>query len=189
MEEFQAPGGASRFPERTPAFLTIKFVNFFSFLWIIFDFLGQNRYGSASPNPYTDPIRIHKPYLHTCPHGRPCGCTVPPLRDPNCRAHSPANKQVSTMDKKFRNQCCGSMTFWYGSGSGSAHPCLWLMDPDPDTAVFVFDLQDVNKKLFFLSLLAYYFWRSIYIIFKDKKSKRSHKAVGIKVFLTIFSWW
>jgi hypothetical protein len=25
-------------------------------------------------------------------------------------------------------------------------------------------------------------------VFKDKKSKRSHKAVGIKVFLTIFAW-
>jgi hypothetical protein len=26
----------------------------------------------------------------------------------------------------------------------------------------------------------------MYIIFKDKKSKKSHKAVGIKVFLTFF---
>ncbi len=26
-------------------------------------------------------------------------------------------------------QCCGSMTFWCGSGSGD--PCLWLTDPDP----------------------------------------------------------
>ncbi len=25
--------------------------------------------------------------------------------------------------------------------------------------------------------------------FKDKKSKRSHKTVGSKVFLTIFAWW
>ncbi len=25
--------------------------------------------------------------------------------------------------------------------------------------------------------------------FKDKKSKRSHKTVGIKVFRTIFAWW
>ncbi len=36
----------------------------------------------------------------------------------------------------YRNQpslqYCGSMTFWYGSGSGSADPCLWLMDPNPD---------------------------------------------------------
>ncbi len=25
-------------------------------------------------------------------------------------------------------------------------------------------------------------------VFRDKKSKRCHKAVGIKVFLTIFAW-
>jgi len=29
-------------------------------------------------------------------------------------------------------QCCGSMTFWCGSGPGSADPCLWLTDPDAD---------------------------------------------------------
>ncbi len=28
-------------------------------------------------------------------------------------------------------QCFGSMTYWGGSGSGSADPCLWLMDQDP----------------------------------------------------------
>jgi hypothetical protein len=38
------------------------------------------------------------------------------------------------------------LTCWYGSGS--ADPCLWLMDPDP--AIFVIDLQDANKKLIFL---------------------------------------
>ena len=42
-------------------------------------------------------------------------------------------------------QCCGSMTFW--CGSGSADPCRWLMDPDP--AIFVIDLQDASKKLIF----------------------------------------
>jgi hypothetical protein len=46
------------------------------------------------------------------------------------------------------SQCCGSVTFWYGSGF--ADPCLWPMDPDPD--IFVLDL-----------LIA--FWRYIYIIF------------------------
>ncbi len=48
-------------------------------------------------------------------------------------------------------QCCGSMTFWRGSGSGSgsAEPCLWLMDPDP--AIFIIDLtMPANKKLIFL---------------------------------------
>ncbi len=54
-------------------------------------------------------------------------------------------------------------------------------EPDPDPAIFVINLQDANKKL--LKFFAYYFWRYIYIIFKDKKSKRSHKAVGIKFIL------
>jgi hypothetical protein len=44
----------------------------------------------------------------------------------------------------------GSMTFWSGSGSGSADPCLLLMDvvdADRDPPIFVIDLQDSNKKL------------------------------------------
>jgi hypothetical protein len=49
------------------------------------------------------------------------------------------------------SQCCGTVTFWYGSGS--TDPCLGLVDPDP--AIFVIDLQDANKKLFknYLSFL------------------------------------
>ncbi len=58
----------------------------------------------------------------------------------------------------IKNQCCGSMTFWGGSGSGSGS----------------------------MPLTNFAFCRYMYIIFKDKKSKRSHKAVGIKVFLTFF---
>ncbi len=49
------------------------------------------------------------------------------------------------------SQCCGSMTFW--GRSGSADPCLWLMDPDPDSdpdpSIFVIDLQDASKKQIF----------------------------------------
>jgi hypothetical protein len=64
------------------------------------------------------------------------------------------------------------------------------MDPDadPDPAIFVIDLQDANKKLIFLiKFFAYYFLKVLYIVFKDKKSKRSHNAVGIKGFLTSFA--
>ncbi len=65
-------------------------------------------------------------------------------------------------------QCCGSMTFW--GGSGSADPCLWLMDPDsdPDPAIFVIDLQDASKKLIFQhNFFAYYFLKvHLYIIFQ-----------------------
>jgi hypothetical protein len=40
-------------------------------------------------------------------------------------------------------------------------------DADPDPAIFVSDLQDVNKKLFlFLSFLLITFRRYIYIIFQ-----------------------
>jgi hypothetical protein len=62
----------------------------------------------------------------------------------------------------------------------SADPCLWLMDPDkdPDPAIF--------PSLTFCWLL---FEGTFTSFFKDKKSKRSHKAVEIKVFLTIFAWW
>ncbi len=64
------------------------------------------------------------------------------------------------------------------------------MDPDsdPDPAIFVIDLQDVNKKLikkkFFCFLLLEGTFTSF---FKYKKSKGSHKTVGIKVFLTIYA--
>jgi hypothetical protein len=65
------------------------------------------------------------------------------------------------------------------------------MDPDPDSdqdpAIFVIDLQNANKKqkkMFFCLLL---FEGTFTSFFKDKKSKNSHKTVGIKVFLTIFA--
>ncbi len=63
------------------------------------------------------------------------------------------------------SKCGGSMTFWCGSGSGSANPSLWLMDPDP--AIFVTDLQDANKiQIFYKTFSTHYFWRYIYIIFQ-----------------------
>ncbi len=62
-------------------------------------------------------------------------------------------------------QCCGSMTFW--GGSGSTDSCLWPMDPDPnadpDPAIFVIDLQDSNKNKVFMFIT---FWSYIYIIFQ-----------------------
>jgi hypothetical protein len=51
------------------------------------------------------------------------------------------------------NQCSGSMTFWYGSGS--ADPCLCQMDPAP--AIFVIDLQAANKKKNFHKSLSDYY--------------------------------
>jgi hypothetical protein len=60
---------------------------------------------------------------------------------------------------------------------------------DPDSATFIIDLQDANKKLIlinkFFCLLR--FEGTFTSLLKDKKSKRSHKTVGIKVFLTNFA--
>jgi hypothetical protein len=58
------------------------------------------------------------------------------------------------------------------------------MDPDPDPAIFVINLQDAPKKYFifyvFCSLLFDGTFTSFFYAIK------SHKTVGIKVFLTIF---
>jgi hypothetical protein len=59
-------------------------------------------------------------------------------------------------------------------------------DPDADPSRFIIDLQDTNKKRikFFCILL---FESTFTSFFKGNKSKRGHKTVEIKVFLTIFA--
>jgi hypothetical protein len=61
------------------------------------------------------------------------------------------------------------------------------MDPDsdPDPAMVVIDLQDANKKQLEKKVCLFLFEGTSF--FKDKKSKRNHKTVGIKVFPTIFA--
>ncbi len=69
------------------------------------------------------------------------------------------------------------------------------MDPDPDpapapdSAVIVSELKVLlflldDRKKFFCSLL---FKSTCTSFFNDKKSHKSHNAVGIKIFLTIFA--
>jgi hypothetical protein len=65
------------------------------------------------------------------------------------------------------------------------------MDPDSDQdpSIFIIDFQDANKKL---NLKKKFFCISLFestftSFFKGKKSKRGHKTVEIKVFLTIFA--
>jgi hypothetical protein len=63
---------------------------------------------------------------------------------------------------------CGSVTIWYGSGTGSADPYLWQTDPDsdpapaPDAVSFLSDMQDANYLLLFEARFTAFF--------KDKKS-------------------
>jgi hypothetical protein len=60
------------------------------------------------------------------------------------------------------------------------------MDPDP--AVFIINLEDANKKLFAKRIFSRLLFEGTFTsFFKDKKSKRSHKTVEIKVFRTIFA--
>ncbi len=60
------------------------------------------------------------------------------------RAHDCSWRFVFFLYKiRDKNKCCGSIPSWCGSGSG--YPCLWLMDPDPDPAIFIIALQDARK--------------------------------------------
>jgi hypothetical protein len=64
------------------------------------------------------------------------------------------------------------------------------MDPDPnadpDPSIFIIDLQDANKKLFKKKFFCILLFEGTFTsFFKSKKSKRNHKTVEIKVFLTI----
>jgi hypothetical protein len=60
------------------------------------------------------------------------------------------------------------------------------MNLDPDSAIFVTGLQDANKNQFKKKVL----WLLLFegTFFNDIKSKRSHKAVGLVGFLTLFAW-
>ncbi len=73
-------------------------------------------------------------------------------------------------------QCCGSMAFWCGSrtGSGTADPCHWLMDPD--SAIFVTDLQDANKKLFLKKVFCIYFLKIHLHHFSKIKSQNNSQS-------------
>jgi hypothetical protein len=57
-------------------------------------------------------------------------------------------------------------------------------DADPDPSIFIIDIKNKFKKKFFCIVLFEGTFRSF---FKEKKSKRSHKTVEIKVFLAIFA--
>ncbi len=56
------------------------------------------------------------------------------------------------------------------------------MDPDP--SIFIIDVQDANKNECIVLVL---FEGTFTSFVKEKKSKRSHKTVEIKVFLSIFA--
>jgi hypothetical protein len=57
---------------------------------------------------------------------------------------------------------------------------------------FAIDIQDSNKKLILKKVFCFLLFEGTFTVHhfsKIKRSKRSHKAIVIKVFLTIFAWW
>ncbi len=78
------------------------------------------------------------------------------------------------------------------------------MDPDPDPPIQTSDkwiririllfssvtFKTSTKNYFFPSIFCFLLFEGTFTsFFKDKKSQRSHKTVGINFFLTIFAWW
>jgi hypothetical protein len=61
------------------------------------------------------------------------------------------------------------------------------MNPDPDPAIFVIDLQDANKTLNKINIFCLLLFEGHLHHFLKIKSQKSHKIVGIRVFLTIFA--
>ncbi len=71
--------------------------------------------------------------------------------------------------------CTSDADPWhFGGGSGSADPCLWLMDSDPDLVIFVIDLQDANTKIIYFIFIfsAYYFLKVHWQNSSKMKSKK-----------------
>jgi hypothetical protein len=97
----------------------------------------------------------------------------------------------------FNTLCCRCSASKMRKGlrwSSVADPLHFGVDPDPDMDprihawILLFSSLTFprcqQKTNLLKSFFAFTFWRYMYIIYKDKKSIRSHKAVGIKVFLT-----
>ncbi len=54
---------------------------------------------------------------------------------------------------------------------GSGDPCLCLMDTSPDPAIFIIDLQDAEKTIFFSKFSFLLLFEGTFTsFFKDKKS-------------------
>ncbi len=87
---------------------------------------------------------------------------------------------ITSLDQPWAKKEIRALLFYTGISS-VADP--WHFGTDPDPRIHA---SDKNTIIFLLKVFfAYYFLKVqyIYIIFKDKKSKRRHKTVGIKVFL------
>ncbi len=72
--------------------------------------------------------------------------------------------QIYKVIEKSQNSRILGFSYYYYFWS-VPDPWHFGVDPDPDPAIFVIDLQDANKSLFKKIVLLITFWRYIYIIF------------------------
>ncbi len=86
---------------------------------------------------------------------------------------------VEGVNRCTQLQCCGSVTFWYRSGS--ADLCLWTVDPNP--AIFVLDVQDANKLFCFLLFEGTF--TSLSMINVIKKSPPNSRNQGFSYFFCL----
>ncbi len=119
---------------------------------------------------------------------------LPPAHPPrHCRGrvHRQPRHRLHPPDASYTgNQlplCCGSVIFL--DGTGSADPCLWPMDPDPDPVYFrPWPLRRQQKTIFFC-LLPGTFWRyGHYIIFlrwKVPKKSQYSKNQGFSYYFCL----
>ncbi len=98
------------------------------------------------------------------------------------------NARIFTATYLLHSQCCGYMTFWYGSRSGSADPCLWLMDPDsdpdpgPGSCYFRHRSSRCQQKTIFHFFSAYYFLKvHLHLFSKIKSQKESQTGFRIRI--------
>jgi hypothetical protein len=63
------------------------------------------------------------------------------------------------------------------------------MDPDPDPAIFVIDLQDASKKIIFNTIFSASYFLKVHLhnFSKIKSKKESQNSRTQGVFLTIFA--
>ncbi len=88
--------------------------------------------------------------------------------DPGSRGKKKAPDPGSRIHNTDENQCCGSMTFWCGSGSGGSMP----LTNGSGSCYFRLWPQDDNKKQFFLNFSAYYFLKVHLHNFSKVKSQK-----------------
>jgi hypothetical protein len=80
---------------------------------------------------------------------------------------------------------CGSVTF---GTDPDPRPLTTVMDPEPEPAIFVADLQEANKTMFFFLSFSTYYFLKVILNHSSKIKKVTKKSQNSrKDFLTIFA--